>query len=110
MTPIKPATPLPWSSHGNDVHSPAPVERTKMRKTVANCGHAIQDAAYIVHACNTYPQLVAERQQLIEALHNAGIALHVVSSKLKFTRNDGGEMANAVRIRALLRSLGKLHE
>ena len=58
MTKHTPATPLPWSSFATDVHGPVPTERTHTRKTVANCGHAHKDAAYIAHAANAYPRLV----------------------------------------------------
>ena len=97
-TQLAPATPLPWITPGTDAGEYVLCSNGSKdkRRTVAHI-YEPTDAAYIVHTCNTYPQLVAERQQLIEALHNAGIALHVISSKLKFTRNDGGEMANAVR-------------
>ena len=62
--PIQPETPLPWSLDEN---------RFVVRQnfTVADCGpeerHHI-NAAYIVHACNAYQRLLAERAELVAAL------------------------------------------
>ena len=77
MTTIKPATPLPWSL-------------TERMTIDANLGaHSFPigaNAAYIVHACNAYPELVAELKY----------ALYLERSK-KY----------AARLQALLAKLGE---
>ena len=68
---MKQTTPLPWEAYitkepfrnaiMHDGTIFAEVHGTDYRRDPA-------DAAYIVHACNTYPQLVADRARLIAAL------------------------------------------
>ena len=59
-----PETPLPWQLDENRFI-------VRQHFTVADCGpeerHHI-NAAYIVHACNAYPRLLAERAELVAAL------------------------------------------
>ena len=84
MNTPKPATPLPWKheqhdaricisgcehlhgvyvEHSNPSHN---IAGTVKEILAENCEP--DDAAYIVHACNVYPQLIADRARLIEAL------------------------------------------
>jgi hypothetical protein len=69
----KPATPLPWTMRATQESSyaafkiGAPSNRTIAAVLDGNA-NAAADAAYIVAACNAYPQLVADRQELIAAL------------------------------------------
>jgi hypothetical protein len=79
---LKPGTPLPWkvAHRGMDVDGPG-------GEAVAIChagyGIANKDAAYIVHACNSYPALTAERDRLVEAI------LAVVNATRAYLRPDG---------------------
>ena len=74
MTANKPATPLPWSAeliglsemgpNGVDVFDIGPCDKDgAMRVRVATA--VDDDAAYIVHACNAYPELVAALRNFI---------------------------------------------
>ena len=60
-----PETPLPWQLDENRFI-------VRQHFTVADCGpeerHHI-NAAYIVHACNAYPRLEAERAELVAETH-----------------------------------------
>ena len=69
MTELKPGTPLPWRlSAGNEIEI--------MGVALAQCGGltgnrlatAEANAAYIVHACNEYPALLALVGELVGAL------------------------------------------
>ena len=76
MTATKPATPLPWiTDHSTVIYS---TERGPHRGAVAEYGYQ-QDAAYIVTACNAYPRLLAEREELVQALREACSQLAAVS-------------------------------
>ena len=67
MSTIKPVTPLPWSAVG-----PHTAEQHVIMSHRENLGaFKRDDAAYIVHACNAYPRLIAEREELIAALREA---------------------------------------
>ena len=52
----------------------------------------------MIAACNAYPQLVADRQQLIEALRECLFAVKDM---------EAGKQSRYVNARALLRSLGE---
>lgn len=56
----KPATPLPWST------GPAIADCFPLHGRIDAVGSVARgrDAAYIVHACNAYPELVAALQQV----------------------------------------------
>ena len=80
MNAIKPATPLPWkivSERANEGMT-APVEsevRGDNRQVAVRLGRLYNDsqkadAAYIVTACNAYPRLLAEREELVKVLRN----------------------------------------
>ena len=72
----KPATPLPWESPGWDGDARIICASPKgKRRTLAHVYDqtdigisADANAAYIVAACNAYPELVAENARLREAL------------------------------------------
>ena len=73
---IKPATPLPWLVSDLDVFigKVAIVDTqglgvARVNRNFAPKG-AEQNAAYIVAAANAYPQLVAERAELVAALRS----------------------------------------
>lgn len=67
-----PATPLPWIAHGDSA------DRMSIRQAEAGPSVAsmfltrndADDAAYIVAACNAYPRLMAEREQLIRVVRH----------------------------------------
>lgn len=86
----KPATPLPWidprtiaaswsvwqgDPEGKQVQVAACRVVDESGNTMPNMvdhdGDCAQNAAYIVTACNAYPQLVADRQELVAALRHA---------------------------------------
>ncbi len=68
MNQIKPATPLPWRiGEVKEARFPSYPIVSKIGGNIADVsitarGGSDRDAAYIVHACNAYPELV-------EALH-----------------------------------------
>ena len=75
MTTIKPATPLQWTvERGDGCFTIRHAEDGRICSL--HYAHGIkaqfdcqkQDAVYIVHACNAYPRLEAERAKLITAL------------------------------------------
>ena len=70
MTTIKPATPLPWykESPMQGIRAVSPYGRLYMAHQSPDHKVREQDAAYIVAACNAYPRLIAEREELIAAL------------------------------------------
>ena len=89
MNATKPATPLPWkivSERANEGMT-APVEsevRGDNRQVAVRLGRLYNDsqkadAAYIVTACNAYPRLLAEREELVKALREACSQLAAVS-------------------------------
>ena len=51
---MKPATPLPWQSAQYETFSNIVQGQKRIGSSFKH-----QDAAYIVHACNAYPELVA---------------------------------------------------
>jgi len=55
---MKPSTPLPWEGG------------TVVCRKLNPDSNEFSDAAYIVHACNAYPRLMAEREELIGALRD----------------------------------------
>ena len=61
MTPLKPATPLPWRATGAQVRDALGNQGGGRDSTLALCVTANQheDAAYIVAACNNMPRLLA---------------------------------------------------
>jgi hypothetical protein len=86
---IKPATPLPWeiepSPHGGAI---------LVRPGSPQSHVQLYDAAYIVAACNAYPELVAALRNIIEPDSDG------------FTILSQGNK-DAQRIRALLAKLGE---
>ena len=83
----KPATPLPWQAvmHGLAPYS----DIVSGSRQITAAGD--EDAAYIVQACNAYPQLVADRAELIETL--------------KYVLVESSSCRNVIR--NLLRDLGE---
>jgi hypothetical protein len=67
MTKHTPATPLPW--HQDEAHVASWIGGgavpTQIEQTVAECfaNTGLRDAAYIAHAANAYPRLVALAQK-----------------------------------------------
>ena len=109
MNAPKPATPLPWIlTHQEsfdycfDIVSPQPdggvyIASTGSSKDVDSpCG---KNAAYIVAACNAYPQLLDDRARLLEALRE------IVCPTMDAWHNLTS--TNAAKARALLRELGE---
>lgn len=62
----KPATPLPWDWMSNDKEGGAGIvvlrSDGQIEEVAADATRA--DAAYIVHACNAYPRLVAALREV----------------------------------------------
>ena len=86
MTTNKPATPLPWHSthpldmNRNPFQEAVRVDAAPGQPSVAvmveygekyQKGKRTRDAAYIVHACNAYPELVAALRHAISELNDA---------------------------------------
>ena len=90
---IKPATPLLWHSEGQRVEGDGNPAGT-VAETVAREQYGAKDAAYIVHACNAYPKLVAALRDLA-CPHD---------SPPSFTDS----LRSLNKARALLRELGKV--
>lgn len=65
---MKPATPLPWKLSGLGYVSGSKVVLARTEAAPAQYQERIdlsmEDAAYLVHAANAYPRLVAELQRL----------------------------------------------
>ena len=61
MTTTKPATPLPWVVSDAIICPDEADEDQAAQAWIADCRtpKGDQNAAYIVHACNAYPELVA---------------------------------------------------
>ncbi len=63
MTTIKPATPLPWTADADSVDVITEdgdfIATTLQPDSGVGMASEYQDAAYIAHACNAYPELVA---------------------------------------------------
>ena len=112
----KPATPLPWIAVADKAapYSGIYVDKPGRQKQVVHENGATKDAdaAYIVTASNAYPRLLAERQQLVEALRKTIACArewHEPESAgdkkaYHFDLSDHPRMKNAI---ALLRSLGE---
>lgn len=68
MSAPKPATALPWREKGMGLGSTG--ARMEIRSAADGTGVCeylnSEDTAYIVHACNHYPQLVAALRDLLE--------------------------------------------
>lgn len=92
----KPATPLPWRvspAHAAQVQQESGVCR------VADCFHA--DTAYIVHAANAYPELVAALRESIQAYR-----LQAIRDSADIEVRDGWAKLEE-NARALLAKLGE---
>lgn len=86
---MKPATPLPWYAPSAGIYSGDVQVCAVRRKTNNNGEDIVQDAAYIVHACNNLPRV-------IEAI-------------LYWLPKDPGEDGTQdAAMRALLRELGEI--
>ncbi len=75
MTPIKPATQLPWTYERFGVIRGGASVRYINGAAIPQIASTIgaeneQNAAYIVHACNEFQRLVDENQRLREALRS----------------------------------------
>ena len=72
---VKPATPLPWRNERSDqgelcIYHQWDNAGTRQRISTMENVDGQQNAAYIVHACNAYPQLVADREEMREYLRS----------------------------------------
>lgn len=133
MTAPKPATPLPWITGNGTKGARANVyTATDNTAALATATHhhgtqeQFQNAAYIVAACNAYPQLVADlateqeraehyrtawqqaeqdRTRLIEALRNVMVDFVGDRGAHNLLGTDAGKHADAAR--ALLAKLGE---
>jgi hypothetical protein len=98
MTKHTPATPLPWKPWTKRIHHEIYAANDQIVAQVRQCegpnGSTHQDAAYIAHAANAYPKLVA-------ALRLAANGLDTTGQTTKQS-NDARNHA-----RALLRELGE---
>ena len=106
MTKNAPATPLPWKSCSAFINN-APNRAIVAHKewggaTLADCGAQTNenpipmlDAAYIAHACNSYPLLVEALRESVRAYDSTGGAKGLAHQ----TAAEGA--------RFLLRSLGE---
>lgn len=63
---MKPSTPLPWLQDPTGDSGPEYIGPADGPDFVT-VAYKKQDAAYIVHACNAYPQLVDALRNLIDA-------------------------------------------
>ena len=96
----KPATQLPWKPWTKRVHHEIYAANDQIVAEVRQCsgpnGSTHEDAAYIAHACNAYPQLVAALRKLIDCRVN--------DARGTFT----GEFINArLSATTLLRTIGE---
>ena len=76
MNALKPATPLPYHVEDDtDIYSVGGffVATTFVPESAVGTRIEYEHAAYIVAACNAYPQLVDDRARLVEALHEIDI-------------------------------------
>ena len=104
-TAHKPATPLPWaltrkpsSGGGQNEIEAAPGNILKNRLIAVNWSYGDADdrnAAYIAHACNSYPRLVEALRNLREAISNVSIPV------------DSFDALPTQEVDALLRELGE---
>ncbi|MGH8758102.1 MAG: hypothetical protein ACREVW_01080 [Burkholderiales bacterium] len=99
---MKPATPLPWTISVDTCAKCRENGTVEVNIDQVPCGYHAQfsgreDAAYIVAACNAYPQLVAALRRLMEQ------APRVSSSNPEAS----GKVAAWESARALLHSLGE---
>ncbi len=99
---IKPATPLPWYDDGRYVVQHAPDNPRPIR--IAEC-HDAQHAAYIVAACNAYPELVAALRDALPALN--GWAGAVRRSRGHHSQESAIADKRLHAARALLAKLGE---
>ena len=102
-----PATPLPWLLSSGvlvcDQEARVIVNTTPMDVVGVPDAHAFDNAAYIVEACNAYPRLMAEREQLVAALR---IALDQIAHLQEISGTDKHGPLDALRDgRALLRQI-----
>jgi hypothetical protein len=92
MTKHTPATPLPWSTH-ESVTIPSVEIGSKGGSTQTLWLNKKADAAYIVHAANKYPELVAALRA-VEMLARINAAIY-----------DGSPVHKSIS--ALLRDIGE---
>ena len=105
MTNTKPATPLPWATHKQ--YSDRRVEFGTVDLNgdgdYSGEGYTPQDAAYIVAACNAYPELVAALRELHAIDERKLIAVR----KRPYAIGAGAVDERVRRNRALLARLGE---
>ena len=96
MNAPKPATLLPWRV---SPIAPRSIQQESGIWSVAECTiDGDRNAPYIVAACNAYPQLVADRARLVEALRSA-----LSAAKGDWQKGAAWDIAAT----ALLRELGE---
>lgn len=96
-TALQPSTPLPWVKRGDEVSH---IVSTLLNEIVSIKNHV--DAAYIVEACNAYPQLIEDRKRLMEALTNL---LPVAKETCNRWPNDDCYLVPTAHARILLAEL-----
>lgn len=116
----KPATPLPWTDPRTIAASfgvwAGDVQVATCRVVyddgstvpymVNHDGDAAQNAAYIVEACNAYPRLMAEREELVAALRKVVKEFRPLG--LRMAQPDAGFMKTGNAIVAMCDSFSEL--
>ena len=105
MTTNKPATPLPFRV---SLETPSRGAYIKSGKDRLGTVKLEDDAAYIVAACNAFPQLVEDRARLVEALRESFSALDAClnSGDTASALNEADRVLTEYR--PILRELGEL--
>ena len=75
---MKPATPLPWVQDPTGDAGSTYIGSPNVAWFTADC-YKKKDAAYIVHACNAYPQLIA----LLKGTHHNDSRAHIINEFLR---------------------------
>jgi hypothetical protein len=70
---VQPATALPWKHTGTHYADCGgrfqEVVGHEGREVISECGPCAEDAAYLVHAANAYPRLIAAVKAMQQAAH-----------------------------------------
>ena len=101
-----PATPLPWRTLKQDAAFPiyhaedgrvCTLHYASGVKAQHDCQR--QDSEYIVAACNAYPRLMAEREELVAALRQIWIANEQTLCERSDGQIEAGDAARALLAR-----------
>lgn len=74
---VAPATPLPWVREVTRFKVNVLAERKVVSATGRVDADAQADAAYIIHACNAYPKLIAELRNAEQHIDEGRHRLHI---------------------------------